>query len=30
MRVTIPAPNKTKALLYCKNRWPDCTAEVIE
>jgi hypothetical protein len=29
MRVTIPAPSKAKALLYCKNRWPNCTAEVI-
>ena len=30
MRVTIPAPTKTKAMLYCKNRWPNCTAEVIK
>jgi hypothetical protein len=30
MRVTIPAPSEAKALLYCKNRWPDCTAEVIK
>ncbi len=28
MRITIPAPSKGKALLYCKNRWPDCNAEV--
>lgn len=30
MRVTIPAPSREKALLYCRNRWPDCQAEVIE
>lgn len=30
MRVAIPAPSKSKALTYCKNRWPDCTAEVAE
>jgi len=30
MRVTIPAPTKAKALMYCRNRWPDCVAEVIK
>jgi hypothetical protein len=29
MRVTIPAPTKAKALMYCRNRWPGCTAEVL-
>jgi len=28
MVVTIPAPSKAKASSYCRNRWPDCTAEV--
>lgn len=30
MRVTIPAATRGKAILYCQNRWPDCSAEVIE
>jgi hypothetical protein len=30
MRVTIPAPSEAKALLYCKNRWPDCTVQAIQ
>lgn len=30
MTITIPAPTRGKAILYCKNRWPDCTAEVVE
>lgn len=30
MRVAIRAATKAKALLYCQNRWPDSTAEVIE
>jgi hypothetical protein len=30
MRVSIRAANPAKALIYCQNRWPDCTAEVIE
>jgi hypothetical protein len=29
MRVTIPAATRRKAILYCQNRWPNCTAEVI-
>lgn len=30
MRITIPAASRSKAILHCKNRWPDCSAEVIE
>jgi len=30
MRVTIPAPSEAKALLYCKNRWPDSTVQAIQ
>ncbi len=30
MRISIPAPTKAKAITYCKNRWPDCTVEVIQ
>lgn len=30
MRVTIPAASRSKAIMYCKNRWPGCSAEVIE
>jgi hypothetical protein len=30
MRVTIPAPSRGKAILYCQSRWPNCTAEVIK
>jgi len=30
MRITIPAPTKAKALMYCRNRWPDCEAEVVQ
>jgi hypothetical protein len=29
MRITIPAPSKAKALMYCRNRWPDCEVEVL-
>jgi hypothetical protein len=29
MRVTIPAPSEAKALMYCRNRWPECEAEVL-
>ena len=29
MRITIPAPSKAKAILYCRNRWPDCEVEVL-
>lgn len=24
MKVTITAATKAKAVMYCKNRWPDC------
>ena len=27
--ITIPAPSKAKALMYCRNRWPDCEVEVL-
>lgn len=30
MRVTLLAASRYKALLYCRNRWPDCVAEVIK
>jgi hypothetical protein len=30
MRLTIPAPSKAKAILYCQNRWPGCTVEAIK
>jgi hypothetical protein len=30
LRVTIPAASRGKAIMYCKNRWPGCTAEVAE
>jgi hypothetical protein len=30
MRVTIPAASRGKAIQYCQNRWPTCSAEVIE
>lgn len=30
MRVTLLAASRHKALLYCRNRWPDCVAEVIK
>lgn len=30
MIITIPAPSRGKAILYCQNRWPGCTAETIE
>ena len=30
LRITIMAPSQEKALSYCKNRWPDCTAEPIK
>jgi hypothetical protein len=30
MRITIQAPNKTKAITYCQNRWPDATVQVIK
>jgi hypothetical protein len=29
LRITIPAPSKAKALMYCRNRWPECEAEVL-
>jgi hypothetical protein len=30
MKLTIPAPSKQKAILYCQNRWPGCTVEAIK
>lgn len=30
MTITLPAPTRRKAILYCQNRWPNCTAEVVE
>lgn len=30
MRVLIPAPSKAKAILYCKNRWPDATVTPLQ
>jgi len=30
MRLTLPAPTRGKAIMYCKNRWPDADVEVIE
>jgi|LakMenE18May11ns_1017448.scaffolds.fasta_scaffold9697596_2 hypothetical protein len=30
MIITIPAPTRGKAIMYCKNRWPGCEAEVVE
>jgi hypothetical protein len=30
MTVTLPAPTRGKAIMYCKNRWPGCDAEVVE
>jgi hypothetical protein len=30
MRVTIPAPSKSKAIKYCKNRWPDAVVEALK
>jgi len=30
MRVLMPAPNKSKAISYCKNRWPDCIVETLK
>jgi hypothetical protein len=30
MTITIDAPTKAKALMYCQNRWPDCSAEVLQ
>lgn len=27
MIITIPAPSRGKAMLYCKNRWPNCDVE---
>jgi hypothetical protein len=29
LRITIPAPTKAKALMYCRNRWPDSEVEVL-
>ncbi len=28
MTITLPAPSRGKAILYCQNRWPGCDAEV--
>ena len=30
MIITIPAPTRGKAIMYCKNRWPGCDAETME
>ena len=30
MTITIPAPSRGKAIRYCLNRWPGCTAETIK
>jgi hypothetical protein len=30
MTITIPAPSRGRAIRYCQNRWPGCTAETIE
>jgi hypothetical protein len=30
MTITLPAPSRGKAILYCQNRWPGCDAEVVE
>ena len=30
MNVTITAASKAKAIMYCKNRWPDCQAKVLK
>jgi len=30
MRITIPAPSKSKAIRYCLNRWPDAAVEVLK
>ena len=28
MRVQIPAPSRSDAIRYCKNRWPDATVTI--
>jgi hypothetical protein len=30
MTITLPAPTRGKAIMYCRNRWPGCEAEAIE
>jgi hypothetical protein len=29
LSITLPAPSKTKAMAYCRNRWPGALVEAL-